>query len=229
MPSIVVLGTLQPPIRLPSYRDIDVSVVICVGSVWSQSKRGLTSEDTSRSGIATLEDLPFLNRHSGPSEGRKRLSAASASSTRSVGGGGGGGEGGAAGSESSSTELVGKEAEERGQWLTALRATVCTVRCASRFVPAFVQDFESAGGYETVAYMVRRSAIERLPAMLEQVHTRGGRGVHGWDHAGPLIRRGARCAFLMPGPIRHRFCSDVFRATGFRARAVLFGHGLGRE
>lgn len=54
-------------------------------------------------------------------------------------------------------------------WLAALRATVSTVRCASRFVPAFVQDFESAGGYETVGYMVRRSSIDRLPAMLEQV------------------------------------------------------------
>ena len=71
--------------------------------------------------------------------------------------------------EPASTELVGAAAEERGLWLAALRATVSTVRCASRFVPAFVQDFESAGGYETVGYMVRRSSIDRLPAMLEQV------------------------------------------------------------
>lgn len=71
--------------------------------------------------------------------------------------------------EPPSTELVGEAAEARGLWLAALRATVCTVRCASHFVPAFVQDFESAGGYETVAYMVRQSSIERLPAMLEQV------------------------------------------------------------
>lgn len=72
-------------------------------------------------------------------------------------------------SDPPSTELVGAAAEERGLWLAALRATVSTVRCASRFVPAFVQDFESAGGYETVGYMVRRSSIDRLPAMLEQV------------------------------------------------------------
>lgn len=71
--------------------------------------------------------------------------------------------------EPPSTELVGAAAEERGLWLAALRAAVSTVRCASRFVPAFVQDFESAGGYETVGYMVRRSSIDRLPAMLEQV------------------------------------------------------------
>lgn len=81
------------------------------------------------------------------------------------------GSGGGTGNDSEppSTELVGEEAEARGLWLTALKATVSTVRCASRFVPAFVQDFESAGGYETVGYMVRRSSIERLPAMLEQV------------------------------------------------------------
>lgn len=80
-----------------------------------------------------------------------------------------GGSGGDVGNEPPSTELVGKAAEARGLWLAALRATVCTVRCASHFVPPFVQDFESAGGYETVAYMVRQSSIERLPAMLEQV------------------------------------------------------------
>lgn len=71
--------------------------------------------------------------------------------------------------EPPSTELVGAAAEERGLWLAALRAAVSTVRCSSRFVPAFVQDFESAGGYETVGFMVRRSSIDRLPAMLEQV------------------------------------------------------------
>lgn len=68
-----------------------------------------------------------------------------------------------------STELVGAAAEESGLWLSALRAAVSTVRSASHFVPAFVQDFESAGGYETVGYMVLRSSIDRLPAMLEQV------------------------------------------------------------
>ncbi|CAM9400736.1 unnamed protein product, partial [Scytosiphon promiscuus] len=73
------------------------------------------------------------------------------------------------GSEPSSMELVGAAAEARGLWLAALRAAVSTVRSASRFVPAFVQDFEAAGGYETVGYMVRRSSIDRLPAMLEQV------------------------------------------------------------
>ncbi|CAN0393301.1 unnamed protein product, partial [Hapterophycus canaliculatus] len=62
------------------------------------------------------------------------------------------------GSEPPSTELVGLAAEAKGLWLAALRAAVTTVRCASRFVPAFVQDFEAAGGYETVGYMVRRSS-----------------------------------------------------------------------
>lgn len=51
----------------------------------------------------------------------------------------------------------------------AVKAAVSTVRFASRFVPSFVQDFESAGGYEIVAYMVRKSSIDRVPSMLEQV------------------------------------------------------------
>ncbi|CAN0482532.1 unnamed protein product, partial [Ectocarpus sp. 8 AP-2014] len=55
--------------------------------------------------------------------------------------------------EPPSTELVGATAEESGLWLSALRAAVSTVRSSSHFVPAFVQDFESAGGYETVGYM----------------------------------------------------------------------------
>lgn len=88
-----------------------------------------------------------------------------------MGGSGSGSGGGGVGDETDppSTELVGEAAEAKGLWLAALRATVSTVRCSSRFVPAFVQDFESAGGYETVGYMVRKSSIDRLPAMLEQV------------------------------------------------------------
>lgn len=95
-------------------------------------------------------------------------------SPRPTKGGGGGRSTSAenADSEPPSTELVGAAAEERGLWLAALRAAVSTVRCSSRFVPAFVQDFESAGGYETVGFMVRRSSIDRLPAMLEQVSAR---------------------------------------------------------
>ena len=79
------------------------------------------------------------------------------------------GGGGNTESEPPSTELIGDAAETQGLWLAALRATVSTVRCASRFVPAFVQDFEAAGGYETVGYMVRKSSGDHLPAMLEQV------------------------------------------------------------
>lgn len=96
---------------------------------------------------------------SGTSDGRGKKSLAGGSVAGAAG----------VGNEPPSTELTGMEAEERGLWLAALRATVCTVRCASRFVPTFVQDFELAGGYETVGYMVRKSSIDRLPAMLEQV------------------------------------------------------------
>lgn len=114
--------------------------------------------------------VPFANDGlllAAQGEGRKRLAGGASNSGSGVGGGVG--EAGVGRYESPWTELVGEDAEEKGLWLTAVRATVCTVRCASRFVPAFVQDFESAGGYETMAYMVRRSSIERLPAMLEQV------------------------------------------------------------
>lgn len=113
------------------------------------------------------------NPHPLPDIPAAGLGSRKRSPRREAGGGGSGGGGGSSHGRDATpppvTELVGELAEARGLWLVAVKAAVSTVRFASRFVPSFVQDFESAGGYEIMAYMVRKSSIERVPAMLEQV------------------------------------------------------------
>ncbi|KAL7447041.1 hypothetical protein ACHAXM_011573 [Skeletonema potamos] len=73
-------------------------------------------------------------------------------------------------SSSNNRCLYGKDAEEKGLWVVAIRTVVhlvsnsCHYQCVE-----LLKDYDSAGGYHVLAYAISNSSIKHVPKLLELV------------------------------------------------------------